>query len=315
MANRYRTLAGIAALLVTLAATLGGPRTALAAPAGPCDTDLEQPNVRPAAPASVAEGLGEPFAFPAGVIDRQAVLADVVAAVQTQATDLGLEACYREKPARIASRVDFLSPYEFLVVSLFDQDTARRDALLDQYKSDPRGAIDALGDAYPSTRAQAAMATFAFFDQANGHIRVNAAKVPPADVRRILVHEFWHAMPIARTWTAPDGRTMRASGFWLQERRDGVRSWIPLEDRQGLPYASYMMDEAMATLMENRYAGPSKFARPDLAEVEQFLDKLIAVAGPAAVFGDYLHSQPYEIGSLAETHRASFPELEPIARP
>jgi hypothetical protein len=314
MANRYRALAGIAALLVTLAAALTGARPALAA-AGPCDSDLEQPSVKPVAPASVAEGLGEPFAFPAGAIDRQAVLADVVAAVEKQASELNLDSCYREKPARIAGHVDFLSPYEFLVVSLFDQDAARRDVLLDQYKTDARGAIKALGDAYPSTRAQAALTSFAFFDQANGHIRVNAARVPPAEIRRILVHEMWHAMPIARTWTGQDGRTMRASGFWLQERRAGVRSWVPLEDRQGLPYASYMLDEAMATLMENRYAGPSKFARADLTEVEQFLDKLIGVAGPGAVFADYLHSQPYEIGSLAETHRASFPELEPIARP
>jgi len=186
---------------------------------------------------------------------------------------------------------------------------------LDQYRTDPKGAIKALGDAYPSTRAQATLATYAYFDLASGHIRVNTAQVPPADFRRVLVHEFWHAMPQARTWTASDGKTLRASGFWVQEHQAGRRSWVPVEDRQGLPYASYLMDEAMATLMETRYAGPAKFPRSDLDEVQGFLDKLIGVAGSSVVMTEYLQSQPYEIGNLAETHRASFPELEPIARP
>jgi hypothetical protein len=290
------------------------PSTAWAA-TSPCEGDPEQPAGRRPAPASVSAGLAEPFGYQAGAFDQQAVLADVVQAVKRQASELELEGCYREKPAQIASRVDFLSPYEFLVVSLFDQDPARRDALLDQYVTDPKGAIKALGDAYPSTRAQAAMATYAYFDLASGHIRVNAARVPADEVRRVLVHEFWHAMPLARTWTADDGRTLRASGFWLQEQRAGHRSWVPLEDRRGLPYASYLMDEAMATLMENRYAGPSRFARHDLEDVQQFLDRLIGVAGTGAVLNNYLHSQPYEIGELAEAHRSSFPELETMARP
>jgi hypothetical protein len=315
MANRYTAWAGVGALLLSLAVSLAGPVTAVAAADAPCETEFEQPVVRPVAPASAAEGLAEPFAFPAGPRDHQAVLADVVAVVQKQAADLNLDDCFRVKPMRIASRVDFLSPFEFLVVSTLDQDPARRDALLDQYKVDPTGAIKAIGDVYPSTRAQAAMSTFAYYDLANGHIRVNAAKVPPAEVRRVLVHEFWHAMPIAQTWSGPDGRTLRASGFWLQERRAGVRSWIPVEDRQGLPYTSSLMDEAMATLMENRYAGSATSPSSDLDEAQRFLDRLIGVAGTSAVFGDYLHSQPYEIGSLAEAHRASFPELEPVARP
>ena len=316
-ARRYtivRSLVLLMAGLAGAAAILAGPVPVLAA-ASPCITDPEQPNVRPVAPAAVAAGLSEPFAFNPAAVDQHVVLADVVKAVQGQAADLGLDACYREKPAQIAARVDFLSPYEFLVVSLFAQDAARRDALLDEYKADPRAAIRSLGDAYPSTRAQAAMAGYAYFDLASGRIRVNTAKVPPAEIRRVLVHEFWHAMPAARTFTGANGRTLKASGFWLQEQSVGRRAWVPLEDRQGLPYAAYLMDEAMATLMETRYAGPSRFARPDLDEVQRFLDRLISVAGAEAVMGDYLHSQPYEIGMLAEAHRSIFPELETIARP
>jgi hypothetical protein len=302
------------ALMVTPPGLLQAPTTAWAA-SSPCEGDPEQPTGRRPAPASVSAGLAAPFGYQAGALDQQAVLADVVQVVTKQASELELEGCYREKPGQIALRVDFLSPYEFLVVSLFDHDPARRDALLDQYVTDPQGAIKALGDAYPSTRAQAAMATYAYFDLASGHIRVNAAKVPPDEIRRVLVHEFWHAMPLARTWTAPDGRTLRASGFWLQEQRTGRRAWVPLVDRRGLPYASYLLDEAMATLMETRYAGPSRFARHDLDDVQQFLDRLIGVAGAETVLGTYLHSQPYEIGELAEAHRASFPELEIVAQP
>lgn len=305
--------------LSTLALTLV-PASALtdagaAWAASPCESDPEQQSVRPVAPVAVAAGLSEPFAYAPGAFDQQAILTDVVQAVSKQAADLDLEACYREKPVRIAARVDFLSPYEFLVLSLFDQEPARRDALLDQYAVDPKGAIKALGEAYPSTRAQAVMASYAYFDLASGRIRVNAARIPPAEIRRVLLHEFWHAMPQARTWTAPDGKTLRASGFWLQEQRTGRRTWVPLEDRKGLPYASYLLDEAMATLMETRYAGPSRFARPDLQEVQGFLDRLIGVAGADAVMGDYLYSQPYELGQLAEAHRSSFPELEIVARP
>jgi hypothetical protein len=299
---------------IVVATLLMRPASVLAAPSA-CEGDPERPATRSVAPAEVAADLGEPFKYAAEVSDQQAVLADVVDVVRKQAAELGTEACYQEKPDRIAERVDFLSPFEFLVVTMFDQDPARRDALLDQYVVDPRGAIGALDDAYPSTRAQATMATYAYFDTASGHIRVNAAKVPPSEVRRVLVHEFWHAMPLARTWTEADGRTLRASGFWLQEQRAGRRAWVPVEDRQGLPYASYLLDEAMATLMETRYAGPSRFIRPDIDEVQQFLGRLMGVAGDDEVIRDYLQSQPYQLGALAESRRASFPELEPIAGP
>jgi len=159
------------------------------------------------------------------------------------------------------------------------------------------------------------MTSFAYYDVNSDRIRVNTARVPQDQLRRVLVHELWHAMPHSRTWTKTDGRTLRASGFWLQEQRDGKRLWIPLEDRRGLPYASYLMDEAMATYMETKYAGPSQYARPDLLEVQSFIGKLIGVDGNQAVMQQYLDSQPYEIGALAEAHRSSFPELELVARP
>lgn len=315
LSRRRFGLVAVSALAVALAPSSPFVAPEVAWAASPCESEPEQATVRPVAPAGVAAGLAEPFAYAPGVLDQPAILADVVQVVGKQAAELDLEGCYREKPARIAGRVDFLSPYEFLTHTLFDQDPARRDALLEQYAVDPKGAIKALGEAYPSTRAQAAMASYAYFDLASARIRVNAAKVPPAEIRRVLVHEFWHAMPQARTWTAPDGRIMRASGFWLQEQRAGRRTWVPMEDRRGLPYASYLLDEAMATLMETRYAGPSRFARPDVQEVQGFLDRLIGAAGAGAVMGDYLHSQPYELGALAESHRASLPELEVVARP
>jgi hypothetical protein len=315
LSRRHFGLVVLSALAATIAATTPLTTTDTAWAASACDSEPEQPAVRPVAPAAVAAALTEPFAYAPNVQEQRTVVADVVQAVSRQAADLDLDGCYREKPQRIASRVDFLSPYEFLVVSMFDQEPARRDALLDQYAVDSKGAIKALGEAYPSTRAQAVLASYAYFDLASARIRVNAAKVPPAEIRRVLVHEFWHAMPQARTWTVADGRTLRASGFWLQEQRAGRRTWVPLEDRRGLPYASYLLDEAMATLMETRYAGPSRFARPDLQEVQGFLDRLIGVAGTGAVMSDFLGSQPYELGALAEAHRASFPELEPVARP
>jgi hypothetical protein len=302
------------AALVGLVAILGPVSPALAAAA--CDNEPERANVRPVAPAALAADLPEPFHYvgiPAP--QREAILRDVVDVVQRQATEVGADACFREKPRRIAERVDFLSPYELLVESTFAQEPARRDALLDQYLTDPRGAIRSLGEAFPSTRAQATLASYAYFDVDSDRIRVNVARVPPDELLRVLVHEMWHAMPRARIWPESDGRTLRASGFWLQEQRAGRRLWLPVEDRRGLPYASYLLDEAMATLMESRYAGPSRFSRPELDEVQQFLGRLMSVAGPTDVARQYLESRPYDLAGLAEAHRGSFPELEIAARP
>ena len=317
MMRNHRCASGILRILATLvlALVLVGQPTIARAAAASCDIDPERPAARTVAPAALAADLSEPFKYVPAEVDRAALLKDVVDVVRGQAAEGDADPCYLEKPARIATRVDFLSPYEFLVVSIFDREPERRDALLDQYAKDPRGAIKALGEAFPSTRAQATMTAFAYYDVNADRIRVNAARVPPDQLRRVLVHEFWHAMPHARTWTEPDGRTLRASGFWLQEQRAGPRIWVPVEDRRGLPYASYLLDEAMAMLMETRYAGPSQFARPDLLEVERFLGRLIGVAGNSTVVHQYLDSRPYDLGALTEAHRASFPELEIVARP
>jgi hypothetical protein len=307
-------LIGALASLLMLSATLTQP-SAVRAAAAPCDSDPERPAARPPAPGAVAANLTGPFKYVPAQTDNAAVLAEVSDVVRAQATGLGVDGCYVGKPDRIARRVDFLSPFEFLVVTTFDSDPARRDALLDQYAVDPAGAINGLGDAYPSPRSEATLASYAYFDVSSDRIRVNAARVPADQLRRVLVHEFWHAMPHTRTWTERDGRTIRASGFWLQEQREGRRTWVPVEDRQGLPYASYLLDEAMATYMENQYAGPQPYARAEVGDVLQFLGRLIGVAGSGAVLGTYLESQPYELGHLAEAHRASLPELELIARP
>lgn len=305
---------GALASLLMLSATLAQPSVVRAA-AAPCDSDPERPAARPPAPVAVAANLTGPFKYAPAQSDYAAVLAEVSDVVRAQAEGLGVDGCYVGKADRIASRVDFLSPFEFLVVTTFDSDPVRRDALLDQYAVDPTGAIKGLGEAYPSPRAEATLASYAYFDINSDRIRVNAARVPAEQLRRVLVHEFWHAMPHARTWTEHDGRTVRASGFWLQEQRDGRRTWVPVEDRRGLPYASYLLDEAMATYMESQYAGPQPYARAEVGDVQQFLGRLIGVVGSSAVLGTYLESRPYELGQLAEAHRASLPGLDLIARP
>jgi hypothetical protein len=311
--SHTRAIAASIALAALLFVT--GPAPGALAVALPCDSDAEQPVTRPVAPASVAAGLQEPFSYAGPPADREAILADVAAVVAKQASELDADACFQQKPAVLAARIDFLSPFEFLAFSLYDLEPARRDALLDQYAIDPRGAIKTLGNAFPSTRTQAILASYAYFDVSSGRIRVNASKVPPDEIRRVLVHEMWHAMPVARTWTEGGSRTLRASGFWLQEQTGGRRLWVPVEERRGLPYASYLLDEGMASLMETRYAGPSRFARADLETVQRYLSRLIDVAGPSEVARQYLGSRPEGLVPLTETHRASFPDLEPVARP
>lgn len=308
-----RTL-GAGALLLTVPG-LVRPDSAAAAAAEACVADAPAPAVRPVAPLAVSADLPAPFGYRPDATDRAALLAEVATVVREQAAELGADACYLEKAKAIAARVDFLSPYEFLVVTMFDQEPARRDALLDQYAVDPRGAIKALSDKYASTRAQSILMNYAYFDVSNDCIRVNTAHVPPADLRRVLVHEFWHAMPSTRTWKEQDGRTIRANGFWLQEQRVNVPVWLPVDDKRGLPYASYLLDEAMATMMETRYAGPSPMARRELDEVQGYLARLMELAGSGDVLQPYLASEPYQLEALTEEYRANFPEFETVARP
>jgi len=109
---------------MTVLVTVATPLEAQAA-ASPCDSDPGRPPARPVALASVAAELGEPFGYVAGPDNKDHLLADVVSVVRAQAAESGADPCYHDKPARIASRVDFLSPFEFLVKTMFDQDPAR----------------------------------------------------------------------------------------------------------------------------------------------------------------------------------------------
>ncbi len=271
--------------------------------------------MRPVAPAAIAADLSAPFGYRPSGEDRAAVLRDVADVVKQQAAGLGIDACYQQKIPGISQRIDFLSPTEFLIVSLSGQDIARRDALLDRYAADPKGAIGELSAVAPTPRAQMILATYAFYDVDTDRIFVNAAQVPPAELRRVLVHESWHALPRLNAWTDQAGTPFRASGFWSQEHRPGPRSWVPVEDRGDLPYEPYLLNEGMATLMETRYAGPSRFAQRDVIQVQQFLAHLMEVAGPRDVMGSYLESRPDGLVAIVNAHRDSLPELQPLAHP
>src|SRR5215212_970473 len=76
-ASRSPFVVGALAALLALAMVLVPVTSALAA-ASPCDGDPERPTARPAAPATLSSGLGEPFAYAPGAVDQSAVLADVV---------------------------------------------------------------------------------------------------------------------------------------------------------------------------------------------------------------------------------------------
>lgn len=280
-----------------------------------CSGNPSPIETRPAAPVSNAADLPAPFGYQPGSVDRAAVLRDVADVVKQQATGLGVDACYQQKAPAIAQRIDFLSPAEFLIVSLYGQDIPRRNALLDRYASDPKGAIGELAQVAPTPRAQMILATYAFYDIDSDRIFVNAAQVPPAELRRVLVHESWHAMPRLNSWTDQAGTPFRASGFWSQEHGAGSRAWLPVEDRGDLPYEAYLLNEGMATLMETRYAGPSRFAQKDVVQVQQFLAHLLDVAGPRDVMRSYLESKPDALVAIVNAHRDSLPELQPLAHP
>jgi len=271
--------------------------------------------MHPIAPAALAADLPQPFGYQPAGLDQAAVLREVADVVQRQAEDVGADPCFQQKASAIAQRIDFLSPFEFLVMSYYEQDPARRDALLDRYATDPHGAIADVAQIAPTPRAQMLMATYAYYSVESDHILVNVARVPPSELRRVLVHESWHSMPRTRTWTDTGGVGTRVSGFWTQERRAATRVWVPTEDRDELPFEPYLLNEGMATLMEVRYAGPSRFAQKDVEEVRMFLEHVMAVSGSDDVIRTYLDSQPDAFVAVVDAHRNSLPELEALAHP
>ena len=254
-----------------------------------------------------------PFAPSARPLDRGGLLREVSAAVTRQIREVGAPAEYAERVSPIAERVDFQDPFAFLVTSYYEREPERRDALLALYVRDPAKATRELGPAFPSPRAEMILATFAYYDVGADRIRVNLGRIPETEAARVLVHEFWHALPDIRTWDGGNGTTFRTSGFWTQQRRPGRAVWDPLDDAGGLPYSPYLLNEAVATRMEVHFAGPLRFKRPDLEPAAGFLARLTEAAGSADVMHAYLGSQPAELTELAGRHRAALPELELVA--
>ena len=240
-----------------------------------------------------------PFAVSPRSLDRTGLLREVSTVVARQVQEVGAPAEYARRVGPIAERVDFQAPFEVLVTAYFEREPARRDALLALYARDPRQAIRELGPAFPSPRAEMLLATFAYYDVNADRIRVNLGRVPEHEASRVLVHEFWHALPDLRTWDGANGSTFRTTGFWTQRQRPGGAAWDPVDEAGGLPASPYLLNEAMATRMEIRYAGPLRFGRPDLEAADGFLSRLTEATGNARVMHAYLGSQPAELRKLA----------------
>lgn len=249
-----------------------------------------------------------PFAPSPRSLDRGGLLGEVNTVVSRQVQEVGAPAEYARRIGPIAERVDFQAPFEFLVTSYFEREPARRDALLDLYARGPRRAISELGPTFPTPHAEMILSTFACYDVNADRIRVNLGSVPEHEAARVLVHEFWHALPDLRTWDAGTGAIFRATGFWTQRRRPDAVIWDPVDEVNGLPVSPYLLNEAMATRMEVRYAGPLRFERPDLEPADSFLTRLTAAAGAADVMHAYLGSQPVELTELVSRHRAALSE-------
>jgi hypothetical protein len=300
----------VAALLVLLVAPVP-----TASARADCGIESSAAPMHAIAPVALAADLPQPFGYHPADLDQAAVSREVADVVKRQAEDVGADPCFQQKAQAVAQRIAFLSPFEFLVMSYYEQDPVRRDTLLDRYATDPQGAIAEVAQIAPMPRAQMLMATYAYYSVESDRVLVNVAQVPPSELRRVLVHESWHAMPRTRTWTDVGGVGTRVSGFWTQERRAATRVWVPTEDRDELPFEPYLLNEAMATLMETRYAGPSRFVQKDVEEVRVFLEHLMAVSGPEDVMRTYLDSQPDGFVAVVDAHRNSLPELEALARP
>ena len=245
-------------------------------------------------------------------IDRAAVLADVVAVVRSQAAEGNADACFLEKPARIAGRVDFLSPFEFLVATIFDQEPSGGTPCS---TSTPSTRVAPSRDSARRSprRAQATMTALAYYDVNSDRIRVNTARAGrPASARpgpRVLARDAPRP-----DLDRADGRTLRANGFWLQEQRHGRRSGspsrtaglavrlVPPRRGDGDPDGDALR-RAVAVCARRPPGG------------DAFLGRLMGVAGSEVVLRQYLDSRPYELGALTEAHHASFPELQVVARP
>src|SRR5207249_8044696 len=157
--------------------------------------------------------LSRPFQAAAWPVDHAALLADAQRRAADELAQSDAPACYAAMLPSIASRVAFLSPFEFLVVGYYDHDPATRDALLRLYRDDPQQAERRLSGIWPSPRAEMLVRTRAFFDLDTNQVYLNTGAVEPELATNVLVHEFWHALANVRLSRAADGTLSRTTGF------------------------------------------------------------------------------------------------------
>jgi hypothetical protein len=244
--------------------------------------------------------LPRPFQPQARSIDQDRLLADTQRLVVGQLEAIGAPPCYAELVPTVAARTAFLSPFEFLVVAQYDQDSARRDSLLRLYREDPREALRAISSVWPSNRAELMISTPGFFDVEANQVFVNLGALDQEQALDVLVHEFWHALTDVRLETLPDGSDVRTTGFWTERRAADERVWLPLEEQLAGGISTYLMNEAVAIEMEITATGRDHFGlRPDLVKARTALHHLFETGGRERVLRLYLESRSEQLKELA----------------
>ena len=244
--------------------------------------------------------LPAPFSSQPWASDSGRLLWEARESVSAELEGVGAADCFAARLPTIAERTALLTPFEFLVVGYYKYDQARRDTLLQVYRSDPRQALREIGEIWPSPRAEMLVTTPAFFDLDADQIFINTAVVTEDQAPNVLAHEFWHALATVRLDQRADGGLTRTSGFWTEVRQAEGQVWRPLDEKIEQGVSTYLMNEAVAIEMEVAATGREhRSLRPDLRQALDALHRLFSTNGRDEVIQLYLDSRSSELRQLS----------------
>ena len=290
-------------LLLSLVAALAlgaSPAPARAAEA-PCAPAAGGTALTAAPPDDRTASLPGVFQPRARSIDQERLLTQTQRLVLQGLAEIDAPDCYAALVPTIAERTVFLSPFEFLIVSRYDNDWNTRDSILRLYRDDPRQAMREITSFWPSNQAELLIRSPGFFDPDANQVMLNLGELTEDRALNVMVHEFWHALTDIHVERQADGTLLRTSGFLTEQQPVGGQGWQPVNERIAGGIPTYLMNEAAAIEMEVAATGHDHLGmRSDLAAATATLHHLFDVSGREHVMQLYLESRSGELKDLAE---------------
>jgi hypothetical protein len=238
------------------------------------------------------------------------VLANAAGIVSDQLETYPALSAYQPRLQRAVQRVSFVDPLEYLIHVVYDRKPAQREQALMLLLEDPSLALGKLADdrLWPSARAELVLDSKAHFDTDDDRVLVNLGATSEHEALTVVVHELWHALPEHRYSSDSEGRTVLTTGFWSERWQDAL-GWVGDEDRHGLIFATYLLDEAMAYRLEWRGMNKEPQTHDDVRRAASFLERVESRLGAERLLTLYLLSDQSGFFQAVHEQREALPEF------